>query len=146
MLRFMLLTSIMFMSCCGSDYQIPMDLFVENDGRYHRYRAFFEEHTGHQTDYIPIASGEAGLAYCTFREYMGRRIAKYIVVNKTRFDELSPWHRRAIIAHELIHCHLDVEHTPQTGYGEYDLMSPLFDTDYPLDEEELIEQLQPYVR
>jgi len=138
-LLFLILTS------CGTD---PMKDFAlePNDGRFDRYRAYFEKHTDHDTSYIPIYYGKnSAIASCGFTVVDGRWNFKHITVNRGRFEELTAMWRFAVIAHELIHCHLELNHVPNER-GRLVLMAETLDISWDLSSDELIEALQEYAR
>ena len=135
----------LLISCCGFD---PNFYWIEDDGRFWRYRAFFEKHTGHDTGYIPIMYGEeSAVASCRSRIWPNNSKwhQKHIVVNRLKFDRLSVNWRRAIIAHELIHCHLEVDYHIEDPEAEtLQLMAALLPVDWPLTTIELIQALEEW--
>ena len=139
---------LLFTTCCGVDIDFYL---IEDDGRFYRYRQFFEKHTGHNTGKIPIMYGkEEVLASCRSRQFDvdGKKWhQKHIVVSQRKFDGLSVNWRRAIIAHELIHCHLEVKNHIEDPEAEgLQLMAAELPIYTFLSEEALIEAMQPWVR
>jgi hypothetical protein len=104
------------------------------------YRSYFEAVTGYRTN-IPIVYGkEEGLASCQYNvDAFGHWQNKVIVVNRKEFAELSVNWRRAVIAHELVHCHLEYDHhsAVHTSVHPFVLMSVNLPVSLPLSDEDL---------
>lgn len=134
----------LLMNCCGHELD---HLIKPDDARFYRYRAFFEKVTGHHTHGIPIFYGHENgntIASCRARIWQGRWHSKHIVVDRDVFDALSVNWRRAIIAHELIHCHL--EQKGHTHTENFELMNPDLPVNWIISKEYLITLLKPYKR
>lgn len=141
-----LLLSILLLSACGPGECLDFEELNQDDGRFYRYRAFFEKHTGHRTHKIKINYGKSkSAASCKSRRFGGKWHSKQIIVNPGLFDGLGLNHRRALIAHELIHCHLEESgHLPQPEGSEFVLMAPAIPIDRFISTDELIEELEYY--
>lgn len=109
MLRFALLS--VFIISCGTCMEI--DYYEsKNDGRFNRYSQYFDLITGHDTRreiifYGKVSNPKIIIGECHIKKnIITQQTIKYIVINKSLFDNLSVNWRRAVIAHELVHCHL----------------------------------------
>ena len=146
----LLLLIIGFNSCCGTDELTH--IIKPNNITFDPYRTYFEQQTGHtHTSYVPIYYGNAGegniIASCKFRtDHHGHWINKRIVVNANRFDNLSRIWKRAIVAHELIHCHLEVKEHTEPVKDRFGVMDAELATDIPLTNTELEQALVPFHR
>lgn len=140
----MRLIILMLLMGCGPGEPLNFVQVTEDDARFWRYRAFFERHTGHNTRYIPINYGKTdATASCMPRIVSGKWHDKNIVVNRKEFDSLPLVARRAVIAHELIHCHLEEKgHLPPSP-GQFVLMAEKLDWTT-IDDDALLEELEHY--
>lgn len=125
--------------------QVQDQFLPKNNATFDPYREFFELHTGHDTNNVPIAFGKVHTASCRPRIVFGKWHNKKIYVNKYLFlNEMTDNHRRAIIAHELVHCHLEIKQHETYDPGRFVLMAPALNLSEEVTEEELIDQLSLY--
>lgn len=87
-----------------------------------RHRRFFERVTGHNTRAVSIQwmqnpmefNGALGVCF---------PLTKEVFINRRAFQDMGTNRRRAVVSHELIHCHLYIGHSDPDN-EEFSLMAP----------------------
>jgi uncharacterized protein YjaZ len=116
-MKFLLLLLPLFVSC-GVEQQLSDKYLVgDHDNSFNEFIYMFEDATGHEVD-VPIYFGDSNgsAALCSQRRVGGEWYLKQIIVWKAKFERRTFAQQYHVIAHELVHCQLEVEeHDPRDG-------------------------------